>query len=92
MTATYKNMPAGEMVQACGADSHKWAVAFAEHHPEGPGVEVMVGWFANAMMTMWDDTNSRITHSDTALADHISQLVRNRDLWIELAAMPEQPQ
>jgi hypothetical protein len=76
-------MSAGDMIAALGSDAHKWATAFCEKFPTVPH-DSAVGWFANAMMTMWDVTNSRITHDDEALIDHISSLVRNRDLWIEL--------
>lgn len=91
MTIDYKAMPSHEMVQACGQDAHKWAQAFCQFYPPGsqaPDLELVIGWFANAMMTMWDVTNSNITHDDAALCDHISNLVRNRDLWRELAERP----
>lgn len=85
----WAKMSAGEMVQACGSDSMRWAEAFMALNSEPPTVEIMFGWFANAMMTMWDVTNSKATHNDEALLDHISGLVRNRDLWRELVAMPD---
>lgn len=81
----YLEMSAPEMISACGNDADKWAAAFCERFPAVPQDEAM-GWFANAMMTMWDVTNSAATHDDTALADHISALVRNRDLWRDLGA------
>lgn len=84
----WAKMSGGEMIDACGQDAMKWAEAFMALNQEPPTVEVMFGWFANAMMTMWDVSNSRITHSDEALADHISALVRNRDSWRELGASP----
>lgn len=83
----YTDMEAGDMLQALGADAAKWADAFCEQFPDVPQ-DIAIGWFANAMMAMWDVTNSNITHDDSALADHISALVRNRDLWRELGAMP----
>jgi len=79
----YLSMGGGDMLQALGTDAYKWATAFCQQNPSIPH-DLMVGWFANAMMTMWDFTNSQITHSDSMLIDHISQLVRNRDFWIEL--------
>jgi hypothetical protein len=82
----YAKMDGGEMISACGSDAMKWAEAFMELNPAANvELDVMIGWFANAMMTMWDVTNSNATHSDEALCDHISALVRNRDLWRELA-------
>jgi hypothetical protein len=83
MAELYSEMSPGDMLNAVGTDAAKWATAFREQYPQVPQ-DVAVGWFSNAMMAMWDLTNSRITHSDEALADHISALVRNRDLWREL--------
>jgi hypothetical protein len=80
----YTDMEAGDMISALGNDAMKWAEAFREQYPDVPQ-DAAFGWFANAMMTMWDVTNSNATHSDEALCDHISSLVRNRDLWRELA-------
>lgn len=87
----WSKMSGGEMVQACGQDAMKWAEAFMALNAEPPTAEVMFGWFANAMMTMWDVSNSNITHDDTALADHISALVRNRDMHRELAELHARP-
>lgn len=84
----WAKMSPGEMVQACGQDAMKWAEAFCALKPETIDVDVMFGWFANAMMTMWDVANSNATHSDELLVDHISALVRNRDLWRDLGASP----
>lgn len=81
----YTDMQPGEMIAALGDDAQKWAAAFCEKFPAVPQDEAF-GWFANAMMTMWDVTNSRATHDDAALLNHISTLVRNRDMWVELAA------
>lgn len=82
--AKFKEMNGAALIQVLGTDAQLWAEAFCEHFPEVP-VDIAVGWFANAMMTMWDVTNSNATHSDEALLDHISSLVRNRDLWRELS-------
>lgn len=79
----YTDMSAGDMLKALGTDAMKWAEAFREHFPDVPQ-DAAFGWFANAMMAQWDQTNSAITHDDTSLCDHISQLVRNRDLYREL--------
>lgn len=84
MTKRYTDMSPPEMLEAVGTDASKWASAFCEQFPAVPQ-DVAIGWFANAMMAMWDRTNSEITHDDTRLADHISSLVRNRDFWRELA-------
>lgn len=81
---TYTDMSAGDMLKALGTDAQKWAEAFCGQFPDVPQ-DAAFGWFANAMMNMWDVTNSEITHNDTALADHISNLIRNRDFWRELA-------
>ncbi len=80
----YTEMEPGDMISALGNDAIKWAEAFREKFPDVPQDEAS-GWFANAMMTMWDVTNSNATHNDEALLDHISALVRNRDLWRELS-------
>jgi hypothetical protein len=81
-------MDAPTMLRALGSDGHKWATAFCQKFPDVPHDEA-VGWFCNAMMNMWDVTNSIITHSDEMLIDHMSNLVRKRDTWVELKAMPE---
>lgn len=83
----YLEMSPGDMLSALGTDAQKWAQAFRERFPAVPEDEA-IGWFANAMMAQWDQTNSAITHNDTRLIEHISALVRRRDLWAELALSP----
>lgn len=83
-SAQSQDESSGEFLNRLGTDAVKWAEEFCKRYPTVPEDEAM-GWFANAMMAMWDLTNSDITHDDTALADHISGLIRNRDLWRELA-------
>lgn len=85
----YLKMGSGDMLTALGTDTRKWAEAFRERFPDVPEDEARA-WFANAMMTMWDHTNSEIAHNDHLLVDRISQLVRNRALWRELAESPDQ--
>jgi hypothetical protein len=87
MTISYLDMQAGDMLTALGDDAMKWAEAFVQRFPGLP-VEDVYGWFASAIENSWDLRNSEITHSDTALADHVSQLLRNRDLWREIAETP----
>lgn len=39
-------------------DARDWAASFCEHHP-GADMEVMVGWFANALMRGYDEARLR---------------------------------
>lgn len=80
----YTDMQAGDMLDALKDDATKWAEAFREQFPDVPE-DIAFGWFANAIETAWGVRCSRATHHDEALLDHISSLVRNRDLWRELA-------
>ena len=75
----------GELLGALGTDADKWADAFYETYPYIPK-DIMVGWFANAMMNMWDVTNSEITHDPVGLITHIRALLRNYEAWQELNA------
>ena len=84
----YMKLGPGELLAELGADATKWADAFYEAYPHIPK-DIMVGWFANAMMNMWDVTNSNITHDPVELVHHISALVRNHDAWQELNAEQE---
>lgn len=83
----YTDMSAGDMLTALADDAMKWAQAFREQFPDVPE-DVAFGWFANAIETSWDLRNSRATHDDCILLDHLSNLIRNRDRWQELAGMP----
>lgn len=87
MTGRYTDMNAGDMLQALGDDAMKWADAFCEKFPDFDHEDAF-GWFANAIENSWDTRCSRATHSDDGLLDHMSALIRNRDTWRELAALP----
>jgi hypothetical protein len=41
-----------------GTDAQKWAAAFARMH-DGD-YELMIGWFANAIMAGWDEGRRRL--------------------------------
>lgn len=43
-------------------DAKDWAEAFCKFNPEGPPVDIMIGWFANALMRGYDEHASRMTH------------------------------
>ncbi len=45
----YKEMDGPTMLRTCGTSGHKWAEAFCEINPDGPGMDVMIGWFCNAI-------------------------------------------
>ena len=40
-------------------DARDWAAAFCKINPDGPGEDVMIGWFANALMRGYDERSSR---------------------------------
>lgn len=84
----YTDMTAGDMLTALADDAMKWAQAFREQFPDVPE-DAAFGWFANAIENSWDVRCSRATHDDERLVDHLSALLRNRDLWRELADMPD---
>lgn len=48
----------GQNIHEC-ADAREWAIYFGKHENQPP-LEVMIGWFANAMMAMHD--NDRRVH------------------------------
>lgn len=51
----YTAMSDGAAYLACGADASNWADWFCQCNPDGaPDRELMVTWFANAMMAMHD--------------------------------------
>lgn len=87
----YTDMKAGDMLQALADDGMKWATAFREKYPDVPE-DAAFGWFANAIENTWDTRCSRATHDDAALLDHVSDLVRNRDFWRELASAEGSPE
>lgn len=41
-------------------DARDWAAAFCKINPNGPAENVMIGWFANALMRGWDEHDSRM--------------------------------
>ena len=44
-------------------DARDWAETFCKINPDGPPVDVMTGWFANALMRGYDERASlRETH------------------------------
>ena len=69
---------AGDWLQRLGDDAMKWAQAFCEKYPEGPPVDVMVGWFANAIEHSSDVRRGRQIHSDEALLDHLDNVMWQR--------------
>ena len=40
-------------------DARDWAAAFCKINPNGPGEDVMIGWFANALMRGFDEHAAR---------------------------------
>lgn len=40
-------------------DAMDWAKAFCKINPNGPPEDVMVGWFANALMRGYDERSAR---------------------------------
>ena len=62
----YTAMTGGDLLQACGTDATKWAAAFMQHkekhdrrvagwpHPEYVDEDMMICWFANAIMHTHD--------------------------------------
>lgn len=63
----YTKMDGPEMLHACGQDAQKWAAAFCQHNPDNnPGEDVMLGWFANAIMHTLDTEHGTIINGDHA--------------------------
>ena len=42
-------------------DARDWAKAFCKINPDGPPEDVMISWFANALMRGYDEATSRRT-------------------------------
>lgn len=58
VTPDYTSMKDTELLDACGEDAEKWAIAFNQHAVKLGYSEMdegwLVGWFANAIMNSFD--------------------------------------
>lgn len=63
----YTEMNGPDMIHACGQDATKWAEAFCQHNPEANvETDVMMGWFANAIMHALDMERGTIINGEHA--------------------------
>ena len=63
----YKAMNDADMIHECGQDAQKWAAAFCQFNPEMKDNEdVVLGWFANAMMHTLDVERGTIINGEHA--------------------------
>ena len=68
----YRNMSDGEFLHTLGDDAMKWARAFCQLCPNNPGVDVMLGWFANAIEHSHDIRTGRVHNGD-----HMEYLIQH---------------
>lgn len=68
MTNTdYTNLNGPQLISACGSDAYKWAGAFCQLNPDvDVDQDVLMGWFANAIMTSLDLSNGTVINGDHA--------------------------
>lgn len=60
----YTKLDAGDFLQAVGTDAHKWASAFMQIWGcklDQVDHGLMIGWFANAIMVQYDESEKVIT-------------------------------
>lgn len=63
----YTKMDGPKLVNTCGSDAYKWADAFCQFNPEAKvDQEVLMGWFANAIMTSLDMNNGTVINGEHA--------------------------
>lgn len=80
----YTKMDAPGLINACGEDACQWAEAFCQLNPEAVvlPMEVISGWFANAMGTAVDCDAARRRRGDCDAAfavQNILALLRNME-------------
>lgn len=67
MMKDYTKMDGPKLVNTCGSDAYKWADAFCQLNPDVDiDQDVLMGWFANAIMTSLDMSNGTIINGDHA--------------------------
>lgn len=81
--ADYKNMEPGKFLQAVGTDAYKWADAFMQiwgDKLQEVSHGLMIGWFANAMVTQHDKATAEIERLRGENAEYKSIFTRCRDI------------
>ena len=67
----YTKLDSCDMLHEMGCDAGKWATAFCQHYPEMEW-DVMIGWFANAIMHSLDLERGTIINGE-----HAEYLLKN---------------
>ena len=63
----YTKLDGPGLLYACGTDAGKWAKAFCQRNPDANvGEDVMLGWFANAIMQTHDTLTCTVINGEHA--------------------------
>jgi hypothetical protein len=63
----YKKLNGSDLLHEMGQDASKWAAAFCQMHPDANVDEdLMLGWFANAIMHALDTERGTIINGEHA--------------------------